>query len=101
MPDLTNDVSPGGDSLTKVTYLRDDQTFESWLWASDFLEWYASNFAIEEDHRYEFVTIVDTVWDPTEYSGGTTVFSGCWQFQALRFILAPGAIRLCAGMAYG
>jgi len=69
--DITSEYSPGGDPLTKVTSLQDDQLFESWLWDADFLEWYGADFAIERGRGYEFVTIVDTVWDPTEYAGGS------------------------------
>ena len=71
---ITSEYSPGGVPLTKLTNLRDDQQFESWLWDSDFFEWYGANFAIVPGRSYEFVTTVDTTWDPTEYSGSKQVF---------------------------
>jgi len=71
---ITSEYSPGGVPLTKLTNLRDDQQFESWLWDSDFFEWYGENFAIVPGRSYEFVTTVDTTWDPTEYSGSKQVF---------------------------
>jgi hypothetical protein len=66
--DITTEYSPAGDPLIKLTNLRNEQAYESWLWDPDFLEWYGANFAIERGRGYEFVTISDATWDPTEYS---------------------------------
>jgi len=66
--DITDEYSPSGNPLEKITDLRDDQLTESWLWDPDFSEWYGADFAIERGRGYEFNTIVDTTWDPTEYS---------------------------------
>ena len=69
--DITGEYSVGGDPLTKLTNLRDDQHFESWIWDADFMEWYGADFTVVPGRGYEFVTITDTIWNPTEYSNET------------------------------
>ncbi len=46
MSELTDDLSPAGDPLTKITNLRDDQYYESWIWDDLFLMWNGMDFAI-------------------------------------------------------
>jgi hypothetical protein len=70
--DITDEYSPGGNPLIKITNLRDDQLFESWLWDDLFMEWGGTNFVIEDGRGYEMVTVVDTVWNPTEYTNSGT-----------------------------
>ncbi len=69
--DITTEYSPSGNPLVKITNLRDDQAYESWIWDPDFLMWFGTDFAIQPGRGYEFVTIIDTVWNPTEYSNRT------------------------------
>ncbi len=67
--DITDEYSPSGSPLTKLTNLRDDQLYESWAYTTiPFPRWTGVNFAIENGRGYEFVTTSDTTWDPTEYS---------------------------------
>ncbi len=67
--DITDEYSPSGNPLTKLTNLRDDQLFESWSYTTvPFPRWTGTNFGIEPGRGYEFVTISDTTWNPTEYS---------------------------------
>ena len=67
--DLTTDLSPSGDPLVKITNLRDDQLYESYTWTTvPFPHWAGTDFAITSGRGYEFVTIVDTFWNPTEFS---------------------------------
>jgi|GEM_PF-1710723 len=65
--DITTEYSPTGDPLIEITNLRDDQLYESWVY-DDFFGWFGVDFSVVMGRGYEFVTIVDTVWDPTEYS---------------------------------
>jgi hypothetical protein len=69
--DITDEYAATGDPLIKLTSLQDDQIYRSWIWDPDFLEWYGTDFAIEEGRGYEFVTINDTTWNPTEYTNVT------------------------------
>ena len=70
--DLTTDLSPSGDPLTKVTNLRDDQLYESYTWTTvPFPHWAGTDFSITPGRAYEMVTINDTTWNPTEYSNET------------------------------
>jgi len=57
--DLTNDLSPAGDPIIKITNLQDDQYCVSWIWDPDMLEWYGTDFAIEPGRAYEMVTSQD------------------------------------------
>jgi hypothetical protein len=66
--DITGEYSTGGDPLIKITNLRDDQYYVSWIWDPFFMEWYGTDFTIEPGRGYEFVAAADTVWNPTEYS---------------------------------
>lgn len=67
--DLTSDLSPAGDPLTKITNLRDEQLYENWTFTTvPFPRWTGTNFAIEPGRGYEFVTITDTIWNSKEYS---------------------------------
>jgi hypothetical protein len=68
---ITDEYCPSGDPVIKITNLRDDQLFESYLWDDLFMEWTGLNYAIEDGRGYEMVTVVDTTWDPTEYSSGS------------------------------
>ncbi len=66
---ITDEYSPNGGPLTKLTDLRDDQLYESWTYTTvPFPRWTGTDFTIEDGRGYEFVTISDTVWNPTEYS---------------------------------
>ncbi|MBN2619815.1 T9SS type A sorting domain-containing protein, partial [candidate division WOR-3 bacterium] len=65
--DITTEYSTGGEGIVKITNLRDDQTFESWIYHS-VMGWYGTDFALALGRGYEFVAAKDTVWDPTEYS---------------------------------
>ena len=59
--DLTTDLSPSGDPLTKVTNLRDDQLYESYTWTTvPFPHWAGTDFTITSGRGYEMVTITDT-----------------------------------------
>ncbi len=67
--DITDEYASFGDPLAKITNLRDDQLYESWSYTTiPIPRWTGTNFAIEAGRGYEFVTIVDTTWNPTEYS---------------------------------
>jgi hypothetical protein len=66
--DITDEYSPSGDPLIKITNLRDDQLYDSWTWDELFQEWQGTDFDITPGRGYEFVTVVDTTWNPTEYS---------------------------------
>jgi hypothetical protein len=68
--ELTDDLSPAGDPLVKVTRLLDSQQFESWTWNDVFQQWLGADFTIVPGRGYEFVTIVDTTWNPAEYTNG-------------------------------
>jgi outer membrane protein assembly factor BamB len=57
--DLTDDLSPAGDPLVRVTDLRDDQLYQNWIWDPDFLEWGGVDFAIEPGRGYEVETVDD------------------------------------------
>ncbi len=58
--DLTSDLSPSGDPLTKITNLRDDQLFENWSFTTiPFPRWTGVNFAIESGRGYEVVANID------------------------------------------
>jgi len=70
--DLTTDLSPSGDPLTKITNLRDDQLYESYTWTTvPFPHWSGTDFAITSGRGYEMVTINDTSWNPTEYTNSS------------------------------
>ena len=66
--DITTEYSPLGDPLEKIVNLRDDQMYVSWLWYPDFLMWFGDDFPITPGRGYEIVTIIDTTWNPTEYT---------------------------------
>ncbi len=67
--DITDEYSSGGDPLTKLTNMRDDQLYESWSFTTvPFPRWTGTNFSIVPGRGYEFVTISDTTWNPVEYS---------------------------------
>jgi hypothetical protein len=65
--DITTEYSTGGEAVVKITNLKDDQTFESWIYHS-VLGWYGTDFTLAAGRGYEFVAALDTTWDPTEYS---------------------------------
>jgi len=65
--DITTEYSPSGDPLVKITNLRDDQLYESWIYDS-FFGWFGTNFSITTGRGYEMVTIIDATWNPTEYT---------------------------------
>jgi hypothetical protein len=65
---ITSEYAPTGNPLTSITNLRDDQLYETYLYNAIFHMWLGTNFAITPGRAYEFVTTVDTTWDPTEYS---------------------------------
>ena len=69
--DITAEYSPAGNSIIKVTNMRDDQYYVSWLWDPYCLEWFGTNFSIEPGKGYEFIAVKDTVWNPTEHSNET------------------------------
>ncbi len=71
--DITNEYSPSGNPLTKITNFRDDQLYESWTYTTTpFPRWTGANFTIEAGRGYEFMTISDTTWNPTEYDNEQT-----------------------------
>jgi hypothetical protein len=57
--DITDDLSPAGTPLEKLTNLQDDQVYRSWIWDPDFLEWYGTNFVVDTGRAYEMVGVVD------------------------------------------
>jgi hypothetical protein len=65
--DITVEYSPSGDPLTGLTNLRDDQLCESWVYDPIF-GWIGTDFSIVPGCAYELVVIIDTTWDPTEYT---------------------------------
>jgi hypothetical protein len=71
--DITDELSPGGEPLRKITMLDvNQQVFYSWIYHS-VLNWYGNhpvtpNFSIEAGDGYEFVVTRDTTWNPTEYT---------------------------------
>ncbi len=65
---ITTEYAPSGDPLVKLTNMRNDQLYESWVWDPDFFMWDGTNFSINAGRGYEFVTIIDTTWNPTEFS---------------------------------
>ncbi|HEC77696.1 MAG TPA: T9SS type A sorting domain-containing protein [candidate division WOR-3 bacterium] len=70
--DITDEYSPSGDPLTKITNLRDDQLYESYTWTTvPFPHWSGTDFAITSGRGYEMVTINDTSWNPTEYTNSS------------------------------
>ncbi|MBN2621125.1 T9SS type A sorting domain-containing protein [candidate division WOR-3 bacterium] len=75
--DVTDEYSIDGQAIVKVTNLKDDQTFESWIY-HPVLKWYGTDYSITVGRGYEFVAVLDTVWDPTEYTNRLTdsVLSG-------------------------
>ncbi len=67
--DITDEYSPVGNPLVKITNLRDDQLYESWTYSTiPFPRWTGTDFAITSGRGYEFVTSVDTTWNPTEWN---------------------------------
>ncbi len=67
-PDITDEYSPTGDPLVKLTNFRDDQLYENWSFTTvPHPRWTGKKFDIERGRGYEFVTINDTTWNPTEY----------------------------------
>ncbi len=73
--DITDEYASSGDPLVKVTNLRDDQLYESWSYTTiPTPRWTGTNFGIEAGRGYEFVVIVDTTWNPTEYSNEASGF---------------------------
>jgi len=65
--DIATGYSPAGDPLIILTNMRNDQLYESYFWDIDF-GWDGVNFNIEKGRAYEFVSIRDTTWNPTEFS---------------------------------
>jgi hypothetical protein len=65
--DITDEYSTAGQAIVKCTNLKDDQTFESWIY-HPVIGWYGSNYSINRGRAYEFIAALDTTWDPTEYS---------------------------------
>ncbi|UCC11720.1 MAG: PQQ-binding-like beta-propeller repeat protein [candidate division WOR-3 bacterium] len=66
--DITAEYSPAGNPIIKVTNMREDQYYVSWIWDPYCLEWFGTNFTIEQGRGYEFIAVNDTVWNPTEHS---------------------------------
>lgn len=64
--DITDEYSSGGEAVAKITNLRNDQVFENWI-HHPVLSWYGDTFDIIPGRGYEFIAIVDTTWNPTEY----------------------------------
>jgi hypothetical protein len=64
--DITDEYSSEGEAVIKITDLRDDQIFENWI-HHPVLGWYGDTFAISAGRGYEFVAVLDTTWNPTEY----------------------------------
>jgi hypothetical protein len=69
--DITDEYSPAGDPLVKITNMQNDQVYRSWIWDPDFLVWYGTDFVITPGRGYEFVAVTDATWDPTEYTNET------------------------------
>ncbi len=66
---ITDEYSPDGDPLSKITNMRDDQLYENWTHTTvPFSRWTGADFAIEDGRGYDFVTIKDTTWNPAEYT---------------------------------
>ena len=74
--DLTTQYSPVGIPLIELANLRNDQLYESWVY-DDLFGWYGDDFAIERGRGFEFVAMIDTVWNPIEYTneGGPIFFA--------------------------
>ncbi|MGB3477661.1 MAG: S8 family serine peptidase [bacterium] len=68
--DITNEYSSGGEAVTKITNLRNDQIFENWIY-HPVLGWYGDTFDIEPGRAYEMIAVTDTTWNPTEFSNKT------------------------------
>jgi len=64
---ITDEYSPVGVPLIEITNLREDQLYESWIY-DNFFGWFGTDYPIAPGRGYEMVTIVDTLWNPTEYS---------------------------------
>jgi hypothetical protein len=67
--DITTEYCPAGYPVTKITNLRNDNKYESYVWDPEGF-WDGVDFEIERGRGYEFVAVVDTTWNPTEYSNG-------------------------------
>lgn len=65
--DITDEYSSAGEAVIKITDLRDDQIFENWI-HHPVLGWYGDAFDISAGRGYEFVAVLDTNWNPTEYT---------------------------------
>lgn len=65
--DIANEYSPTGNPLIILTNLRNDQLYESYFYDVEF-GWDGINFNIERGRSYEFMSVADTTWNPTEYS---------------------------------
>ncbi len=65
---ITTEYSPAGNPLIKLTNLRDEQYYENWIWDPDFLEWYGVDYTLVKGRSYEFETVRDTFWNPTQYN---------------------------------
>jgi len=88
--DITTEYSSSGEAIVKITNLKDDQTFESWIYHS-VMGWYGTDFAITAGRAYEMIAAKDTTWNPTEYTN-----------RALREMLArrqarTSDIEVCIG----
>jgi len=68
--DITDEYSSGGEAVSKITNLRDDQIFENWIHHPS-LGWYGDTFDIEPGRAYEMIAVTDTTWNPTEFSNVT------------------------------
>jgi hypothetical protein len=69
--DITDEYSSGGEAVTKITNLRNDQIFENWIY-HPVLHWYGDTFDIIPGRAYEMLaTVLDTTWNPTEYTNRT------------------------------
>lgn len=65
--DITDEYTPAGDPVIEITDLRDDQLYESWIY-NDFFGWFGADFIITPGRGYEMIPIIDTCWNPTEFS---------------------------------
>jgi len=78
--DITDELSPGGDPVSKITRLAEEtQSYYSWIY-HPVLGWYGNhpdpvwkNFPIESGDGYEFIAKRDTTWNPIEYSNAAVI----------------------------
>jgi hypothetical protein len=72
--DITTEYAPLGDPLFVLTNMLNSQFYESWVYDTLFDEWNGTDFVLERGRGYEFVTITDTTWNPTEYTNSAKAF---------------------------